>query len=44
MRQSMRQFLYGVLFGILLFPVAYIGRLWLKRRRDVIHFDDTEWP
>jgi hypothetical protein len=40
----MRQFLWGVVFGTILFPLAYIGRLWLRRRSDRIDFDDTEWP
>ncbi len=40
----MRQFLWGVVFGIILFPVAYIGRLWLRSRSERIDFDDSEWP
>jgi len=40
----MRQFLWGAIFGIVLFPIMYIGRLWLKRRREEIDFDEPEWP
>lgn len=44
MNQSLKQFLYGVLFGVLLLPIAYIGRLWWKRRSEKINFDEPEWP
>ena len=40
----MRQFLWGILFGVILFPIMYIGRLLLKRRREEINFNDSEWP
>ena len=44
MRQSLRQFVYGVLFGVILFPILYIGRLWWRHRTEEAPFDDTEWP
>ncbi len=44
MKQSLKQFLYGVLFGVLFFPILYIGRFWWKRRSEKIDFDETEWP
>jgi hypothetical protein len=44
MKQSLKQFLYGILFGVLLFPIAYIGRLWWKHRSERVDFDDSEWP
>ena len=44
MKQSLKQFLYGVLFGFLLLPIIYIGRIWWKRRREKIDFDEPEWP
>ncbi len=44
MNQSIKQFLYGVLFGVLLLPIVYIGRLWWKHRSEKIKFDETEWP
>jgi hypothetical protein len=40
----MRQFLWGAIFGVLLFPIMYIGRLWFKRRHEEIDFDEPEWP
>jgi len=40
----MRRFLWGIIFGIILGPVMYIGRLWLRQRREKIDFDDSEWP
>jgi hypothetical protein len=44
MQQSIKQFLYGTLFGILLLPIIYIGRIWWKHRRARIDFDESEWP
>lgn len=44
MRQSLKQFLYGLLFGVLLLPILYIGRLWWKHRGEKIDFDEPEWP
>jgi hypothetical protein len=40
----MRQFLWGVVFGIVLLPFVYIGRLWLHHRSEKIDFDEAEWP
>jgi hypothetical protein len=40
----MRQFLWGVVFGIFLVPVMYIVRLWLKYRSEKIDYDEAEWP
>jgi len=40
----MRQFLWGVIFGIFLLPIVYIGRLWLRHHSERIDFDEAEWP
>jgi hypothetical protein len=40
----MKKFIWGVVFGIILVPVVYIGRLVKKYRSEKVHFDDTEWP
>ena len=44
MNQSLKQFLYGIVFGVLLLPILYTGRLWLKHRSEKIDFDEAEWP
>ena len=44
MNQSLKQFLYGILFGVFLFPIIYIGRILWKRRSEKVDFDDSEWP
>lgn len=40
----MRQFLWGIVFGIVLLPIVYIGRLWFHQHSEKIDFDEAEWP
>ncbi len=40
----MRQFLWGLIFGVILFPILYIGRILWRHRSEKIDFDDAEWP
>jgi hypothetical protein len=40
----MRRFLLGTIFGVILLPLLYIGRFFLKRRREKVDVDYNEWP
>lgn len=41
---SVRHFLWGTFFGVLLIPLLYVLRLWMKHRSDRVELDDAEWP
>ena len=41
---SVKQFLWGALFGAILVPVLYLLRIWLKHRSERITIDESEWP
>lgn len=40
----MRQFLWGLIFGVIFLPILYIGRILWRHRSEKIDFDDAEWP
>lgn len=40
----MKQFLWGVLIGIILLPILHMIRSWLKHRGERIDLNETEWP
>jgi hypothetical protein len=39
----MRQFLWGVLFGVVLVPLMYILNLRRRERTKRVEFDDSDW-
>ncbi len=43
-RETMRNFLWGMLAGALLVPLLYLVRVLWKRRSERIVIDDSEWP
>jgi hypothetical protein len=43
-RDTVRHFLYGVVFGIILVPVLYVTRMLWRRRSERVEIEEAEWP
>lgn len=41
---SVRHFLWGAIFGVILVPLLYLARIWWKHRSERVTTEEDEWP
>jgi hypothetical protein len=41
---SVKHFLWGTVFGVILVPLLYLVRLWMRHRSERVELNETDWP